>query len=1031
MASGKKQYLISNSSYGIPMTLRAARFDNYDPGSEGTEFDSSTQQSSMDALFDSLSRTDRVTTSYPTSVDPVRVLAARTWGVHGTGTTKTLKFLSGSMKEDASNLAFDAMPFDVVYSDETPKTGDGVIPDSLEDMMTSWRDSALTTSGLFSVYQENFKLIPVENTYFQYYLAITGLTAEEIQAADEGESSSTYGDDAKVGAVYQQQGAMYIWNRMRRHLLTKMDQTSAYGVEDYSTYVDVPFSPAEAEMMAFDGAMMNASVNPEYNFYATLYEQYLAPVPELALPCLMLQSAAEAMNGDPMTSTFSKHNLSLGGALAQSAVIGLNGGNKTKSNDSAQAMALSSVYWNSYGKVLGQTVKAYKSTQSSTSRDVSDDLFSSGRGNEILYQILQMNPKLARAADGCKNLVFSGDYSSLISDFALKRENYPMHVEINFTTDYITQFSDYLNDAGLMPLLLDALIASHDEPGFSGPNLIREIANSKKPVTGDLNAIFEAEPKITIKQRDDGGVSVEQRSSVQPKKRIVLDVETWLQSCLNNGQDTSKMLGRLHAHVAKRMTNSLEMQINSIIALGKIKDLVTDNVRSYSQILDGDSAYSETVAYRVAKYDESGNFIQNFWFANSSEISVIDFVDTQVKYSNTYIYRIFAYNFIIGTRYNIRNQALDMSATYKSLNAINSAFRSGDTELKTMDWDDATLSKQCWFTPCLKIAQTLIYSQRAMVFDSAPIVPEFEIYPYKGISDKVLLLFKGSVGRQELMPLSITYAAQKYGPTFSQTESDVLTLQALYQDITPGSPLLYESDDRPETFEVFRTNIAPYSYDDFSEKLYAEVSTLIPGESTTYPISEISPKYADSATLIDTIVPNTKYYYMVRQVDVHGNVSNPTAIFEVEMIVDNGVTLPVIKEYEFIDPVPRAKRKYFNKYIKIAPTPAQVLINTEDMTSAFDAAEGTVQLGMSDINLWSKQFKIRITSDTTGKAADLNITFNQKHNKTLTEEDMFPTTDEETNVSITSTTAIATAMESRGHKGSGTKVRSTSYKQSK
>jgi len=271
------------------------------------------------------------------------------------------------------------------------------------------------------------------------------------------------------------------------------------------------------------------------------------------------------------------------------------------------------------------------------------------------------------------------------------------------------------------------------------------------------------------------------------------------------------------------------------------------------------------------------------------------------------------------------------------------------------------------------------------------VVPEFEMVPYKGLNNKLLLMFKGAVSRIEEQPITITVGDASYGPDGNQTEEEIQTQQALYQDLSPGDPMLFESDDRPEWFEVYRTTEAPYDYGDWGNKLYARVQTLLPTETQTYPASEINPQYADSASMVDTLAPNTKYYYMVRQVDVHGNPSNPTPMYEVELVDENGMVYPVIREYTFRDRVPSTLNKKFNKYIKIAPTPAQVLINTETLagdsgvTSAFQAANGNVQLGVSDVNLWGKRFKVRITSETTGKAADINLNFEQKHERTLTE----------------------------------------------
>lgn len=337
----------------------------------------------------------------------------------------------------------------------------------------------------------------------------------------------------------------------------------------------------------------------------------------------------------------------------------------------------------------------------------------------------------------------------------------------------------------------------------------------------------------------------------------------------------------------------------------------------------------------------------------------------------------------------------------KSHTDLGNMIRKNAQELKTMTFADATYSQAVWYTPTLKIVKTRIHAENVIMFDSAPIVPEVEFVPYKGISHKILCVFKGSVGRQQLPTIFINSDRNAYGPDFDKSEQQAAALQRKYQknELLPGENLLYESDDRPEFFEVYRTTKAPYSYSDFDGLMYARVSTRIPSEKETYPASNILPKFADSATMVDIIMPNQKYYYMMRQIDVHGNFSNPTPVFEVEMVDQEGVIYPIIKEYIFKDPVPRTNKKYFNKYIKIAPTVQQVLINkSTEIQSAFEAANGSVQLGAADVNIWGKKYKVRITSNTTGKSADLNIQFNQKHTKTATETEGTDVIDKETGV---------------------------------
>lgn len=1068
MASGKKQYLISTAAYGFNLPGRSKKFDQafgVTAGSSknkalgrGIHLYNKTRRDDILGFYRSLQRddkylidpeakvsteTDLAFTDYQLSqdqinasnesgyaafaeIDPVRIFANRVWSVHiepnklapSDAPAKSIMFLSGSMKKEADNMAFNSLPFDIAFSDQTPKTGDGVLSPGQEERMLSWRDSnrssAGSKAGLFPVYQENIKLLPVESTFNQYYAHVAGLDSDrtkEIQKfLDTEEGAAAAIKDGINPKTWLQEGSMYMWNLMRVYIGEFTLQTAGAGrdYEDYSTYVNVPFNRIESRILASTGKSAHAWAASEYNFYSQRYEKFSRHCPELLLPSLMVQSAAETSMGDPVTSNVAQANASLGGAI-KSAVSGRLKGKMTKKEmDAKESMELSSLYWDEYGRMLARVVRGYHATKAAGGgANLGNDLqlADTALTREVMNKIFEMSPLAAKAAGYMKNLCFSGNYSSITKDAQQQRENYPLHAEISFTADHFAQFSDHINTAGLMPTLIDSLIAS--QPG--GSRLTQEIPTSKKPVTGPRKSVFESQPKMTIKHRDDGGISLGQRQSIQPMNRTVLDVEKWLQSVLNSRQDTGDMVGRLHAHAAtisgKGMTNTLEQQIKTIIALGKIKDMVTDYTRSYSQVLKGDLGYAETVVYQVRKTEalpngQTGRELQNFWFANSSDITTIDFVDTQVHYGKQYNYEIYAYTLVIGTKYNSGNNVLDMSSLIKSPTELYNRIKQGDPIAKTMAWADATYSQQVWYTPILKIVKTRVYDQKVVMFDTAPVVPEFEIIPYKGVNHKMLLLFKGTVGRQQMHPIYINTQEASYGPKFNQTEQQAATNQYNYQvhEIEPGDPLLYESDDRPEFFEVYRTTIAPYSYASFDGTLYAKVSTLIPSEAETAPANNILPKYSDSATMIDVLMPNKKYYYTVRQIDVHGNVSNPTAVFQVEIVDENGTVYPLISEYHFRDLVPRTNKKYFNKYIKIAPTPSQILIKNEGLTSAFDAAKGNVQLGLADTNVWGKKFKARITSTTTGKAADLNIQFNQKHKRTADEIEGAPTIDKETGV---------------------------------
>ena len=185
--------------------------------------------------------------------------------------------------------------------------------------------------------------------------------------------------------------------------------------------------------------------------------------------------------------------------------------------------------------------------------------------------------------------------------------------------------------------------------------------------------------------------------------------------------------------------------------------------------------------------------------------------------------------------------------------------------------------------------------------------------------------------------------------------------------------------------EVYRTTVKPTSYADFAGKLRTKVSTYFSDKPDV--IRNLSP------SVIDKLLPNTKYYYTFRSVDFHGTFSNPTSIYEVELVDDGGSVYPLINSYH---PSRSAKvdgTKKFKKLLLIRPNMQQSMLTTEDGGIKNDwgrALEGEISTpdnlrsaklggGLYDENtLWGKKFKFRIRSTETGEKIDLNVNFKTK-----------------------------------------------------
>ena len=304
-------------------------------------------------------------------------------------------------------------------------------------------------------------------------------------------------------------------------------------------------------------------------------------------------------------------------------------------------------------------------------------------------------------------------------------------------------------------------------------------------------------------------------------------------------------------------------------------------------------------------------------------------------------------------------------------------------------------------------ADTLPYwNTTAMITDKPPIAPDVVFVPFLGISNKILLLLDGNMGDLDLKPViikdsdTIFLAEELYSQLkLSVGESEVSSYIA-DKNIT----LNYRSDDPVSTYQIFKLTKKPTSYSDFNtpNNPIATVSEMVaPG------------KPSEPATYISTIRPNVKYYYCIRGVDVHGNISNPTEVFEIEMVDNNGqifYTMSVLdwdRRFELSGlaaPGPGAKgtttpskcRQFGRRFIYIAPSLQQSIFNRDTFNNSAEVDNKPADIKLTDlppsnmlgylgaaegagdssggVSVWDKKFKIRVTSTKTGKKFDLNIT---------------------------------------------------------
>ena len=186
--------------------------------------------------------------------------------------------------------------------------------------------------------------------------------------------------------------------------------------------------------------------------------------------------------------------------------------------------------------------------------------------------------------------------------------------------------------------------------------------------------------------------------------------------------------------------------------------------------------------------------------------------------------------------------------------------------------------------------------------------------------------------------------------------------------------VLFKETNPIKKLQIFKTEVKPVNYSDYKE-VYTEL--------------DFTPSMAWKDTDIE---PNKKYYYCFRVVNENGKMSNPTYVYQIELVKDSGVVYPIF-DFFYPDNTSELQKKILEKdisrflYLKpktdfIIPNnlPDGNEITNPNEISPFIKKQIQKQieaLGLKE-DLYSKTFKIRITSKKTNKSIDYNIKFDKQ-----------------------------------------------------
>lgn len=512
-----------------------------------------------------------------------------------------------------------------------------------------------------------------------------------------------------------------------------------------------------------------------------------------------------------------------------------------------------------------------------------------------------------------------------------------------FPSDSSELFQDTFSTKELFPMSinlsmntdsLSKIVSLFNEINIS-TKLIKDIIMDNLAVTKD-----NFYTRLTSIEQMIGGTPIDRVQSQKFEELNIYDITEWIEA---NLEDPSAALSEDDKSVVFSKVDPLDQGLgqdmvfenflSNIVMISKIKDLIKEEIRTFEDIMKGKKCYNEVLFYKIDKLDSSGKKLQSFYVSNSNKIAILNFIDTQVKYNKKYKYQIFSCNLVVGNkyRYNIDN-IVGQEAFVEAV-----------------------------VSPSIVIAEVPLAEKVVRIFDLPPVAPDVNMVALKDNNDKIKILLNSGIGRFSDFPIIVDDGDDE----FFKTEYEV-------QEKGENEPLDFNSDDAPQQFQIFRVDEKPTKYKDFEGKLLAVLDTL---QSNNIRVS--------SAEYLDNLEPNRKYWYLFRSIDIHDNISNPSPVYEVEIVDDGGAVYPIITTIEVKAEKKQEKTKQMKKLLFIRPVLSQATINEHESNlfdengNAIESVKGKTNfvMGIEDEKVWGKNYKIRLTSKKTGRKIDLNLSF--------------------------------------------------------
>jgi len=319
--------------------------------------------------------------------------------------------------------------------------------------------------------------------------------------------------------------------------------------------------------------------------------------------------------------------------------------------------------------------------------------------------------------------------------------------------------------------------------------------------------------------------------------------------------------------------------------------------------------------------------------------NVINYFDTQIKPAISYSYEIIECALVLGSKVDTMGPI-------------------------TANLDGST-SFNIEMSPVLYLLEIPIARDTAMAYSDPGTPPNIDFYTKNNFDNKVYM---------RLYTSGISQIVDNYHEIL---ESDLENTEMLKAKNRYFDKYIFQNRHNDiQYYEVMRLSARPKELKDFAEgKLYVIDESLIYG----------------NVTVSSTLKTNKKYYYLCRSVNQHGLTSNHSVIYEVELFSGSSTSRIEVSTYTLKPSMEDYQSRSMSKLIQILPSSRHTIyaVNEGELPTEGEASYKRymkqASLGEAEYPIWGEKFKIRVTSNNTGRKIDFNLDFNLIKKKTIEE----------------------------------------------